>query len=62
LIVELRREQFTLRDSYIEKHLRHTPPEPDLDPVSLDFGAEIPVFPLGLVGEPFSNLVFKVEE
>ena len=61
LIVELRREQFTLRDSYIEKHLRHTPPEPDLDPVSLDFGAEIPVFPLGLVGEPFSNLVFKPE-
>ena len=59
LIVELRREQFTLRDSYIEKHMRHTPPEPDLDPVSLDFGAEIPVFPIGLVGEPFSELVFK---
>ena len=59
LIVELRREQFTLRDSYIERHLRHTPPEPDLDPVNLDFDAEIPVFPLGLVGAPFSNLVFK---
>ena len=59
LIVELRREQFTLRDSYIEKHMRHTPPEPDLDPVNLDFGAEIPVFPIGLLGEPFSNLVFK---
>ena len=61
MIVELRREQFTLRDSYIEKHMRHTPPEPDLDPVSLDFGAEIPVFPLGLVGEPFSELIFKTE-
>ena len=59
LIVELRREQFTLRDSYIEKHLRHTPPEPDLDPVHLDFDAEIPVYPIGLVGTPFSNLVFK---
>ena len=59
LIVELRREQFTLRDSYIEKHMRHTPPEPDLDPVNLDFEAEIPVFPLGLVGAPFSELVFK---
>ena len=59
LIVELRREQFTLRDSYVERHLRHTPPEPDLDPVSLDFGAEIPVFPIGLIGEPFSELVFK---
>ena len=61
LIVELRREQFTLRDSYIEKHMRHTPPEPDLDPVNLDFDAEIPVFPLGLVGTPFSELVFKTE-
>ena len=59
LIVELRREQFTLRDSYIERHMRHTPPEPDLDPTSLDFDAEIPVFPLGLVGAPFSELVFK---
>lgn len=59
LIVELRREQFTLRDSYAEKHLRHTPPEPDLDPVHLDFDAEIPVFPLGLVGAPFSDLVFR---
>ena len=59
LIVELRREQFTLRDSYIEKHLRHTPPEPELDPVNLDFEAEIPVFPLGLVGCPFSKFIFK---
>ena len=59
LIVELRREQFTLRDSYIEKHLRHTPPEPDLDPVHLDFDAEIPVYPIGLVGTPFSKLIFK---
>ena len=59
LIVELRREQFTLRDAYVEKHVRHTPPEPDLDPVHLDFDAEIPVFPLGLVGAPFSDLVFK---
>ena len=39
--------------------MRHTPPEPDLDPVNLDFEAEIPVFPLGLVGAPFSELVFK---
>lgn len=62
LIVELRREQFTLRDAYIEKHLRHSPPEPDLDPVHLDFDAEIPVFPLGLVGAPFSELVFKPDD
>ena len=62
LIVELRREQFTLRDSYVERHLRHSPPEPDLDPVHLDFDAEIPVFPLGLVGAPFSDLVFKSDD
>ena len=59
LIVELRREQFTLRDSYIERHLRHTPPEPDLDPTSLDFDAEVPVFPIGVMGAPFSELIFK---
>jgi hypothetical protein len=59
LIVELRREQFTMRDSYIERHVRQTPPEPDLEPHHLDFEAEVPVFPLGLVGAPFSELVFR---
>ena len=59
LIVELRREQFTLRDSYVDKHQRHTPPEPDLEPVHLDLEAEVPVFPLGLVGSPSSKLAFK---
>lgn len=59
LIVELRREQFTLRDQYVEKHLRHSPPEPEGEPTHLDFDAEIPVLPLGLVGAPFSDLVFK---
>ena len=62
LIVELRREQFTLRDTYVEKHVRHSPPEPDLDPIHLDFDVEIPVFPLGLVGAPFSDLVFKPDD
>ena len=59
LIVELRREQFTLRDTYIEKHLRHSPPEPDLEPVDPDFEAEIPVFPLGLINGPVGALLFK---
>ena len=62
LIVELRREQFTLRDAYVEKHLRHTPPEPELEIVNLDFEAEIPVFPLGLKGDPLSPLVFREQE
>ena len=62
LIVELRREQFTLRDTYIEKHMRHTPPEPEIEPVDPDFDAEIPVFPLGLAAGPIGGLVFKEEE
>ena len=59
LIVELRREQFTLRDTYIEKHLRHTPPEPELEITNPDFDAEIPVFPLGLSNGPIGALLFK---
>ena len=62
LIVELRREQFTLRDTYIEKHVRHTPPEPEIEPVDPDFEAEIPVFPLGLSTGPIGGLVFREEE
>lgn len=61
LIVELRREQFTLRDTYIEKHVRHTPPEPEIDPINPDFDAEIPVFPLGLSSGPVGALLFKPE-
>lgn len=61
LIVELRREQFTLRDTYIEKHMRHTPIEPEIDPVDPDFDAEIPVFPLGLKAGPIGALLFKAE-
>jgi hypothetical protein len=59
LIVELRREQFTLRDTYVDKHLRHTPPEPELEVVNPDFDAEIPVFPLGLSSGPIGALLFK---
>lgn len=62
LIVELRREQFTLRDTYVERHVRHTPIEPEIDPVDPDFDAEIPVFPLGLKVGPTGALLFKPEE
>ena len=61
LIVELRREQFTLRDTYIEKHMRRTPIEPEIDPVDPDFDTEIPVFPLGLKAGPVGALLFKTE-
>lgn len=59
LIVELRREQYTLRDVYIEKHLRHTPPEPELAPSSLDIEVEIPVLPLGTIGTQIGGMVFR---
>ena len=62
LIVELRREQFTLRDTYVEKHLRHTPVEPDIEPIDPDFDAEIPVFPLGLLNDSIGALLFKDEK
>ncbi len=62
LIVELRREQFTLRDTYIERHVRHTPLEPEIDPIDPDFDAEIPVFPLGLSAGPIGGLVFREEK
>lgn len=62
LIVELRREQFTLRDTYIERHVRHTPIEPEIDPIDPDFDAEIPVFPLGLKAGPVGALLFKGEK
>ena len=57
----MRREQFTLRDTYIERHVRHTPIEPEIDPVDPDFDAEIPVFPLGLKAGPIGALLFKDE-
>ena len=42
-----------------ERHVRHTPIEPEIDPVDPDFDAEIPVFPLGLKAGPIGALLFK---
>ena len=61
LIVELRREQFTLRDTYTEKHMRHSAPEPEPEPINPDFESEIPVYPLGLKSGPVGALLFKDE-
>lgn len=47
-LVELRREQFTLRDSFVEKVVRKTMPEPEGEPNSPILGADILVMPLGL--------------
>lgn len=59
-IVELRREQFTLRDTYKNPILRHSPPEPETEILNLDFDAEIPVMPLGVINDTqISKLLFK---
>lgn len=62
LIVELRREQFTLRDSFKTFVMNKSTPEPELELLGLDFDAEIPVFPLGLMGTSISRLLFKDAE
>ena len=47
-LVELRREQFTLRDSYKETILRKTPFHVEAKATPLAFDTDIPVLPLGL--------------
>lgn len=59
LIVELRREQFTMRDQFTPKITRHAPIEPYVPPAQIDFDVEIPVFPLGTLGAPLADLAFK---
>lgn len=59
-IVELRREQFTLRDTYSAPIMLKTTPEPAAEFEALDIDAEINVFPLGLINNTqTSHLLFK---
>ena len=59
LLVELRTEQYTLKDSFSERIQLHSPPlfqetEPFI------FEADIPVFPLGVCGaRPIQKLLFR---
>ena len=46
-LVELRREQYTLRDSY-KKIMFSQPTEDYTEPFTLDFDVSVDVFPLGL--------------
>ena len=58
-LVELRREQFTLRDTHKNKITRHTQIEPEHSSRAMDIDAEIPVYPLGLINSPIGALIFK---
>lgn len=51
LLVELRREQFSLRDTFKEKILRKNVPHINLPPSTPSFDSEIPILPLGLISE-----------
>ena len=48
LLVELRRQQYALRDSYSTTIQRHTPPLPQLDLNYPTFDTDINIYPLGL--------------
>ncbi len=62
LIVELRREQYTLRDFYKPIIQRETPPLME-EPTSIEFGAEVDVLPLGLCDDrKIAGLIFRDEQ
>ena len=59
LLVELRREQYTLRDSFRNQILSQ-PTEEFHEPDSIDFDVNVDVLPLGLhYGEGVSGVVFR---
>lgn len=60
LLVELRREQFTLKDIYSQPVMRRCPPEPAEPELPSEFNSEIPVFPLGVLNsDSISSILFK---
>ena len=62
LLVELRRQQFTLKDSYSSIIQRHTVPSVEYMPNSIGFETEISVLPLGIKNEnKIASLIFREE-
>lgn len=58
-LVELRRQQYTLRDSYTSV-VQKTTPTPLSVPETLVFDADIPVYPLGLISSSeLASLIFQ---
>lgn len=63
LLVELRRQQFTLRDTFTPIIQRHTVAQIDSEPSYLSLDAEIQCLPLGLKNDsPLASLVFTDKE
>lgn len=62
LLVELRRQQFTLKDSYSSIIQRHTVPSVEYMPNSISFETEISVLPLGTKNKnKIASLIFRDE-
>ena len=62
LLVELRRQQFTLNDSYSSTIQRHTVPSAQFLPTNISFENEVVVFPFGVNAEKknkISSLIFR---
>lgn len=60
LLVELRREQFTIRDNFVPTIQRSTPPEPYTPVEEFDFEQEIPIYPLGMqLDNEVAHLIFR---
>jgi len=57
-LVELRREQYTLRDSIVTPLTSHVLSPAVFVPVTLDWDADIQVLPLGLINKS-SSLLFR---
>lgn len=57
-LVELRRQQFLLRDSFASPIMRHNDPVAQMEVEPPEFEVEVPVLPLGLAQE-FGQLIFQ---
>ena len=60
LLVELRRQQYTIRDSFITTITLHNPsPISHAPDVHVVFDHDVPVFPLGLLKDEVGTLIFQ---
>lgn len=60
-LVELRREQYTLRDTFRATIFSHQSPIPPEEPEKFDFDTDTQIWPLGLANEK-TSLVFRNKE
>lgn len=62
LLVELRRQQFTLKDSYSSSIQRRTVPIYEQSPGNIEFETEVQVYPLGVKSDKkIAQLIFRDE-